>query len=78
MPKNSLVVVNKVDAASRATVLTQLERASEFVPLFEKDAPRFKALVDDTLLDLEASGEAAKMFDAWFAPVRRPFRIQPD
>jgi GTP-binding protein Era len=30
LPKDSLVVVNKVDAASRADVLTQLERASEF------------------------------------------------
>jgi len=44
----------------------------------KKDEPRFKALIDRTLLDLEASGEAAKIFDAWFAPVRRPFRIQPD
>jgi len=44
----------------------------------KKDEPRFKAFVDDTLLDLEASSEAAKIFDAWFAPVRRPFRIQPD
>ena len=30
VPKDSLVVVNKVDAASRAAVLMQLERASEF------------------------------------------------
>jgi ABC-type amino acid transport substrate-binding protein len=35
-------------------------------------------LVNRTLLDLEASGEAAKIFDAWFAPLARPFRFAPD
>jgi polar amino acid transport system substrate-binding protein len=44
----------------------------------KKDEPRWKDFVDRTLLDLEASGEAAKIFDAWFAPVRRTFRIAPD
>jgi polar amino acid transport system substrate-binding protein len=44
----------------------------------KKDEPRFKARVDEILLALEASGEAAKIFDAWFAPVQRSFRIQPD
>jgi polar amino acid transport system substrate-binding protein len=43
-----------------------------------KDEPRFKARVDESLLELEASGEAAKIFAAWFAPVRRSFRIAPD
>ena len=40
--------------------------------------PRFKAAVDRTLLGLEASGGAARIFDTWFAPLRRPFRIQAD
>ena len=44
----------------------------------KKDEARLKEVVDQTLLELEASGEAAKIFDAWFAPVVRPFRIQPD
>jgi polar amino acid transport system substrate-binding protein len=44
----------------------------------KKSEPRFKDLVDRTLLDLEASGEAARIFDAWFAPLRRPFVIKPD
>jgi polar amino acid transport system substrate-binding protein len=43
-----------------------------------KNEPRFKAAVDRTLLGLEASGAAARIFDAWFAPLRRPFRFQPD
>jgi polar amino acid transport system substrate-binding protein len=44
----------------------------------KKDEPRFARFIDETLLDLEKSGEAAKIFDAWFAPAKRPFRIQPD
>jgi polar amino acid transport system substrate-binding protein len=44
----------------------------------KKDEPRFTQFVDQVLLDLEKSGEAEKIFDAWFAPTKRPFRIQPD
>ena len=44
----------------------------------KKDEPRFTQLVDQTLLDLEKSGEAEKIFNAWFAPVKRPFTIKPD
>jgi polar amino acid transport system substrate-binding protein len=44
----------------------------------KKNEPRFTDLVNRTLLDLETSGVAAKIFDAWFAPLRRPFRIKPD
>jgi len=41
----------------------------------KKDEPRWKTFVDETLLALEASGDAQKIFDAWFAPVTRSFRI---
>jgi len=44
----------------------------------KKDEPRFTAFVDDVLLDLEKSGEAEKIFNAWFAPVKRPFTIKRD
>jgi polar amino acid transport system substrate-binding protein len=44
----------------------------------KKNEPRFTAFVDRTLLDLEAAGEAARIFDAWFAPLKRPFQIKPD
>ncbi len=44
----------------------------------KKDEPRFTKFVDDTLLDLEKSGAAQKIFDAWFAPVKRTFTIKPD
>ena len=44
----------------------------------KKNEPRFTAFVNRTLLELEASGEAARIFDAWFAPLPRPFKFQPD
>ena len=54
----------------------QLPRTAGFA--LKKNEPRFLAFVDNTLLQLEASGEAAKIFDAWFAPVPRTFHIAPD
>jgi polar amino acid transport system substrate-binding protein len=53
-----------------------LPRTSGFA--LKKNEPYFLDFVDRTLLKLEASGEAAKIFDAWFAPLPRTFRIQPD
>lgn len=44
----------------------------------KKDEPRFLNFVNQTLLELEASGAAARIYDAWFAPVPRSFRIKPD
>ena len=43
-----------------------------------QNEPRFKEAVDRTLIGLEASSTAARIFDQWFAPLRRPFRIQSD
>jgi hypothetical protein len=40
--------------------------------------PRFTKLVDDVLLELEKSGRAEKIFNAWFAPVKRRFTIKRD
>jgi polar amino acid transport system substrate-binding protein len=54
----------------------QLPRTSGFA--LKKDEPRFRDFVDRTLLDLEASGAATKIYDAWFAPLPRDFRIAPD
>lgn len=54
----------------------QLPRTAGFA--LKKDEPQFRDFVDRTLLDLEASGEAAKIYNAWFAPLPRDFRIQPD
>lgn len=44
----------------------------------KKNEPRLLDFVNRTLLKLEASGEAAKIYDAWFAPVPRTFHIQSD
>src|SRR3984893_6281637 len=54
----------------------ELPRTAGFA--IKKDEPRFTQFVDQVLLDLEKSGEAGKIFDTWFAPAKRPFRIQPD
>jgi polar amino acid transport system substrate-binding protein len=54
----------------------QLPRTAGFA--LKKDEPRLLQFVNQTLVELEASGEAAKIFDAWFAPVPRTFRIAPD
>ena len=47
-----------------------------------KNEPRLKAALDRALLDLEASGAAAKIFAAWFGtdsemPLTRSFKIEP-
>jgi polar amino acid transport system substrate-binding protein len=49
----------------------------------KKDEPRFKEAVNNALLDIEASGEAAKIFDHWLgagseAPIPRTFKIKAD
>jgi polar amino acid transport system substrate-binding protein len=44
----------------------------------KKSEPNLLNFVNQTLLKLEASGEAAKIFDKWFSPLPRTFRIQPD
>jgi polar amino acid transport system substrate-binding protein len=49
----------------------------------KKDEPRFKDAVNRALLEIEASGEAAKIFEAWFGPgsqepMTRKFKIQAD
>jgi polar amino acid transport system substrate-binding protein len=42
----------------------------------KKNEPRFTEFVDQTLLELEASGQAAKIFVAWFAPSPRLFKFR--
>jgi polar amino acid transport system substrate-binding protein len=54
----------------------ELPRTAGFA--IKKDERRFTQFVDKVLIDLEASGQAQKIFDAWFAPASRTFRIQPD
>jgi polar amino acid transport system substrate-binding protein len=54
----------------------ELPRTSGFA--LKKNEPGFLGFVNDTLLKLEATGEAAKIFNTWFAPVPRTFHIQPD
>jgi polar amino acid transport system substrate-binding protein len=54
----------------------ELPRTAGFA--VKKNEPRFLDFVDQALLKMEASGAAAKIFDRWFAPLPRTFRIAPD
>jgi polar amino acid transport system substrate-binding protein len=44
----------------------------------KKNEPRFTEFIDETLLALETSGEAVKIFDKWFAPSPRLFKFRRD
>jgi polar amino acid transport system substrate-binding protein len=44
----------------------------------KKDEPRFEAFVNEALMELEKSGDADKIFAAWFAPVKRSFKFKVD
>ena len=49
----------------------------------KKNEPRFKDAINKALLDVENSGDAVKIFDAWFGPkspepMARKFKIQAD
>jgi polar amino acid transport system substrate-binding protein len=49
----------------------------------KKDEPRLKAAINAALLGIEASGEAAKIWDHWFGPqsaepIERSFTIRAD
>jgi polar amino acid transport system substrate-binding protein len=83
-------------AADNLVLRTNLKKENDsqryfFVPDFhkqreagfglKKDETALKNSVDRALLDMEASGEAARIFDAWFGPksdvvIRRTFKIQ--
>jgi polar amino acid transport system substrate-binding protein len=49
----------------------------------KKGEPRFKDAINKALLNVETSGDAVKIFDAWFGPkspepMARKFKIQAD
>lgn len=44
-------------------------------PMFRKDDPQFKALVDKTLADMMASGEMEKLYKTWFTQPIPPKNI---
>jgi polar amino acid transport system substrate-binding protein len=49
----------------------------------KQNEPRLKATINQALLDLESSGEAATIWETWFgpgteAPISRTFKIQAD
>jgi len=71
-------------AASDYTMVAQ-NLSTEHIALgVKKDEPAFREQVNKVLLDMEASGEAQKLFDKWFGPAtsmhfaQRSFKISSD
>jgi ABC-type amino acid transport substrate-binding protein len=46
--------------------------------VIKRDEPRFAKFVDDTLMELEKSGEAERIVAKWFVPVERPFEFKAE
>jgi polar amino acid transport system substrate-binding protein len=49
----------------------------------KRNEPRLKAAINRALLDIESTGEAATIWDAWFGPgtdmpMTRTFKIRAD
>jgi polar amino acid transport system substrate-binding protein len=75
----------KLGAAQKDYVLLEQSISTEALALgLRKSEPAFKRLVDDTLRDLEKSGEAERLFIHWYGPQtrlkyeRRHFKIETD
>jgi polar amino acid transport system substrate-binding protein len=72
------LLAQKSGAAQDFAFVPDYDRPRSAGFAFKQDEPRLRQFVDRVLLDLEQSGAAEKIFDRWFAPAKRPFRIQPD
>ena len=63
--------------------LTDFTKSRNVGFAMKKDEPRFKEAINKALLDVETSGDATKIFEAWFGPksqepMARKFKIQAD
>jgi polar amino acid transport system substrate-binding protein len=75
----------KLGPAQKDVVLLDQNISTEALALgLRKNQPAFKKVVDDTLRELEKSGEAARLFMFWYGPQsrlkydKRHFRIETD
>lgn len=75
----------KLGPAQRNFVLLEQNISTEALALgLRKNEPAFKKVVDDTLRELEKSGEAERLFMHWYGPQsrlkydKRHFRIESD
>lgn len=53
-------------------ILGQPQSKEAYGCMMRKDDPQFKALVDETIAQIQTSGEAEKWFDTWFKQPIRP------
>jgi len=75
----------KLGPAQKDFVLLKQNLSTEALALgLRKNEPAFKKVVDDTLRELEASGEAERLFMHWYGPQsrirydKRHFKIETD
>jgi polar amino acid transport system substrate-binding protein len=75
----------KLGPLKKDYVLLEQSISTEVLALgLRKNEPAFKKTVDDTLRDLEKSGEAERLFMQWYGPKsrikyeKRHFRIETD
>ena len=62
----------KLGDANKAYLILPQSISTEALALgLKKNEPGFKAIVDDTLRELEKSGEAEKLFAKWYGPTTR-------
>ncbi len=57
------------------TILPESLRQEPYAPMFRKDDPQFKALVDKTMGAMMKSGEMQKLYDKWFTSAIPPKNI---
>jgi polar amino acid transport system substrate-binding protein len=76
-------IVKQDGAADTYLFLADFTKSRNVGFALKRDEPRLKDAINRALLDIESSGEATKIFDAWFGPgsempMTRAFRIRPD
>lgn len=76
-------IVKQDDHPDDYLFLSDFTKSRDVGFAMKKDEPRFKQAVNAALLDIEASGEAAKIFETWFGPqspepMQRAFTIRAD
>ncbi|KFX06699.1 amino acid transporter [Pectobacterium betavasculorum] len=56
----------KAKSADQWDIVGKAQSEEAYGCMLRKDDPQFKKLVDDTIAEVQASGEAEKWFDRWF------------
>ena len=76
-------IVQQSDRPDEYLFLADFTKSRNVGFALKRDEPRFKHAINKALLDVEASGDAVKIFETWFGPkspepMARKFKIQAD